>query len=486
MFVESSRISVLRTMVLVAAITALCGVTAGWCATIFQDGFEPSINGNIWKKGPSGWGGAQGHEDLKGDNSHIRTPGINSAREWVNYRVTYNSQCALPIPFDNNVYLKCWMFEDNDIPWPVPPPPYDEQWPNGYITLLDTTSPGAEVFMIGVMGEIGRLNNKNRAFFDNCCIYTATDGYQVLNGTSGKPLVPRRQGWRKYTIIIKDYTGNPGDVQFYIDDKLVFNGRRASLPWGGGAPIDTIVLGSKWWTYETYWFDQIDFGILETPVECASISEALSLPDDTWVILRNKVVSGCFTKNPFPGYLAIEENDRSAAVWVSTSYVAGVWPSTNQAERLDVTGIMRTNDAGIRYLDAIQITQAAPSSDQPRPLGTTLKNLETPGLCGKLVKVWGKVVNVPGTSPPTVRGQERRGDWRRYFLISDGSPGSPVKCYYDNIISGVDPVPTVKAGDYVSVIGVAGKEVLVPGVSTPECSVWIRGTGDLRILRPAL
>lgn len=485
MVVRSNRTSVLRTTVLVVAVTALCGVTPGWCATIFQDGFEPSINGNIWKKGPSGWGGAQGHEDLKGDNNHIRTPGTNAAREWVNYRVTYNSQCALPIPFDNNVYLKCWMFEDNDIPWPVPPPPYDEQWPNGYITLLDTISPGAEVFMIGVMGEIGRLNNKNRAFFDNCCVYTATDGYQVLNGTSGKPLVPRRQGWRKYTILIKDYTGNPGDVQFYIDDKPVFNGRRASLPWGGGAPIDTIVLGSKWWTYETYWFDQVDFGMLETPVECTSISEAVSLPDDTWVTLRNKVVSGCFTKNPFPGYLAIEEDDRSAAAWVSTSYVAGVWSSTNQAERLDIMGIVRTNEAGMRYLDAIQITQAAPSADQPRPLGTALKNLGAPSLDGKLVKAWGKVVNVPGTNPPTVRGQERKGDWRRYFLITDGSPGSPVKCYYDNIISGVDPVPTVKAGDYVSVIGVAGKEVLVPGVSAPECSVWIRGTGDLTILRPA-
>ncbi|MDH7603035.1 MAG: hypothetical protein QHI38_12915 [Armatimonadota bacterium] len=485
MRVWSNRRQAVLAVVVVAALMAFGGLKCGWCATIFQDGFEPSINGNIWKKGPSGWGGAQGHEDLKGDSSHIRTPGVNSAREWVNYRVTYNSQCMLPIPFDNNVYLKCWMFEDNDIPWPVPPPPYDEQWPNGYITLLDTTSPGAEVFMIGVMGEIGRLNNKNRAFFDNCCVYTATDGYQVLNGTSGKPLVPRRQGWRKYTIVIKDYTGNPGDVQFFIDDKLVFNGRRASLPWGGGAPIDTIVLGSKWWTYETYWFDHVDFGMLETPVECAHISEALSLPDDAWVTLTGKVVAGCFTKNPFPGYLAIEEDDRSAAVWVSTSYVASVSPTVNQAERLNVTGIMRTNEAGMRYVDAIHITQASASANQPRPLGTALKNLAAPGLDGKLVKVWGKVVNVPGSSSPTVRGQERKGDWRRYFLITDGSPGSPVKCYYDNIISGVDPVPTVKEGDYVSVVGVAGREVLVPGTSAPECSVWIRGTGDLRILRPA-
>lgn len=478
----TNKTTALRTLVIIVASTFVA-LEAGMCATIFQDGFEPWINGNLWKKGPSGWGGAQGHEDLKGDNSHIRTPGINSAREWVNYRVTYNSQCMLPIPFDNNVYLKCWMFEDNDIPWPVPPPPYDEQWPNGYITLLDTISPGAEAFMIGVMGEIGRLNNKNKAFFDNCCVYTATDGYQVLNGQAGKALVPRRQGWRKYTIIIRDYTGNPGDVQFFIDDKLVFNGRRASLPWGGGAPIDTIVLGSKWWTYETYWFDHVEFGMLETPVHCNSIADALVLPDDTWVSLNGKVVTGCFTKNPFPGYLAIEEDDRSAAIWVSTSYAASVSSINNQAERLNVTGIMRTNEAGMRFLDAVEITQASSSANQPRALGTTLKNLGDPKLDGKLVKVWGKVVNVPGSSPPTIRGQERRGDWRRYFLITDGSPGSPVKCYYDNIISGIDPVPTVKAGDFVSVVGVAHREVLVPGTTSPENSVWIRGAGDLVILR---
>lgn len=480
---ESKKVNTL--LAGLCAIAVLLTATSAMCVTIFQDSFEPSINWQLWKKGPSGWGGIQGHEDLKGDDSHLRTPGINSAREWVNYRVTYNSQCMLPIPFDNNVYLKCWMFEDNDIPWPVPPPPYDEQWPNGYITLLDTTSPGAEALMIGVMGEIGRLNNKNRAFFDNCCVYTSTDGYQVLNGQSGKPLVPRRQGWRKYTIIIRDYTGNPGDVQFYIDDKLVFNGRRATLPWGGGAPVDTIVLGSKWWTYETYWFDHVDFGMLETPVECASIAEALAQADDVWVTLTGKVVVGCFTKNPFPGYLVIEEDDRSAGLWVSTSYVASVWPTTNQGERINVTGIMRTNEAGMRYLDAIQITQAASSADQPRALGTILRNLNDPALSGKLVKVWGRVVNIPGSSPPTVRGQERRGDWRRYFLITDGSTSAPVKCYYDNIISGIDPVPAVKAGDYVSVVGTAGREVLVPGTTSPECSVWIRGTGDLRILRAA-
>ena len=78
-------------------------------------------------------------------------------------------------------------------------------------------------------------------------------------------------------------------------------------------------------------------------------------------------------------------------------------------------------------------------------------------------------------------GQERAADWRRFILIDDGSP-TPLKIYYDNIISGIDPNPTVTAGDYVSVIGVAGKEVLVPGTTSAEKSVWVRGTGDLVII----
>ncbi|MGB9619499.1 MAG: hypothetical protein ACPL7K_03700 [Armatimonadota bacterium] len=451
--------------------------------TLFWDGFEPSINGNWWIKGPSGWGGAQGHEELKGDDSHLRTPGINSAREWVNYRVTYNSQHNLGASFENNFYLKCWMFEDNDIPYP---PVQHEGWPNGFITLLDTTTVG-DSFMVGVMGEQGlRAVPVKPAYFYNCCVYTATDGYKVLDGTSGRPLVPRRQGWRKYTILVNGYTGTPGDVQFLIDDKLVYNGNRMTgIPPGGGAPMDTIILGSKWWSYETYWFDHVDFGIIETPIDCSLISEANALPDDTWVTLTGKVVMGCFAKSPFPGYLSIEEDDRSGSLWVSTSYVAAVWPATNEAERISVKGIMRTNEAGMRYLDAIEISRAATSAGQPRALGTALRSLGDPALDGKLVKVWGRVVNVPGSSPPTVRGQERRGDWRRYFLITDGSPGGPVKCYYDNIISGVDPVPSVKDGDYVSVVGVVGREVLVPGVTSPERSVWIRGAGDLRIIRAA-
>jgi len=469
---------------------ALFALPAGaLCATLFYDNFEPPLSQGVWTIGPDDW--RQDHHDsLASQNNHIRTPGVNGLRSWISWRDAWNSQHQLGASYPGDVYLKFWMFEDNNIPWPYPliPGHSDEEWPNGYGTLLnsawlvDPESAGADAYMIGVMGEIGRTSGKLRDYFDNSCIYTTTDYYQALNG-DGVGLSKRRQGWRKYTILVHGYTGNPGDVEFFVDDKLVYEGiRKPAVAGGGGAPVETIVLGARWWTYETYYYDQVEFGGIEPTESCATVEEALSLPDGTWVSLNPKTVSGSFTKAPFPGHFTVQEDDRSAALWVSSSYPAQVSPSTNQGESVQVDGIVRTNEAGMRFVDAIKVTQSAAAADQARVVGMRLTSLGSRLTDGRLVKVWGRVVNVPGSSPATVRGQERSGDWRRYFLIDDGSGGAPVKCYYDNIISGIDPVPVVSSGNFVSVVGVAGREVLVPGTTAPEKSVWIRGAGDLRIL----
>lgn len=470
-------------VLLVVMLAVVAGGASG--APILRDGFEPSIDHTLWLKGPSDWAGVQGHEELKGDDSHLRTPGTNAAREWVNFRVSYNSQRVLSAAYDGGVYLKCWIFEDNDISFPGY---YSEFLPNGYMTLLDTTTVN-DFFRVGVMGEYGR-GKTTRVWFENCAVETSTDGPKPLDGAMGRPLVPRRQGWRKFTVLLHPYTGMAGDAQFFIDDKLVFNGKRASSPFGGGAPVDKIILGSKWWSNETYWYDHIDFGFVETPVSCGSIAEARALPDCTWVELTQKVVVGRFTKSPFSGCFAIGESDPSnrggvAGLWVSSSYEAAIAAATHEGEKVNITGIMYTNEAGGRYLDAIQVTRAQNLASQPPIAGTNLRGLRSSRLDGVLAKVWGKVVDVPGSNPATVKGQERRGDWRRYFLIDDGSPNAPVKCYYDNIISGTDPVPVVRNGDYVSVVGVVGTEVLVPGTTGPETSIWIRKAGDLAILRAA-
>lgn len=459
-----------------AAVMGALALAAGAvCAPIFRDGFDPGIDHNLWTIGPPTWAGQQGQQKLEGDfqpgegANHIRTPGINSAQEYINYRVTYNSQHVLQVPYGENVYLKVWMFEDNDMPFGGY---YSEYTANGYITLLDTTNAG-DFLSVGAMGQHGYYK-PTKVWYNNCAVETARDGAVALDGLSGRQLVPRRQGWRKYTVLVHGYTDTAGDAQLLIDDTVAYNARRlAALPPDtGGAPFDTIVLGSRFWTFETYWFDDVDFGTIETPVACSTIAEAKAQPDGAWVELDAKVVSGQFTKNPFPGYFALEEDDRSAGLWVSSSYQAQVAGATHEAEKVRVRGIMYTNLAGMRYLDAILVTQEQTLAPQPGILGCALRSLEDEAIHGMLVKVWGEVVG---------RGQERSGDWRRYILISDGSANAPVKCYYDNIISGVDPVPNVNNGDYVSVVGVAGKEVLVSG-DAAQVSVWIRKAGDLAIV----
>ena len=468
---------VLGTVVVLAA--------AAQSAPIFVDGFEPDINGADWQIGPPDWWGPYAHENLKPDYdpnqgraNHIRTPGINSARQWVNYNVTYNSQHILDQTYSDGVYLKVWIFEDNDIAFPGYTSDF---WPNGYVTLLDTTTAG-DFFKVGVIGQVGR-DTSNSQYFYCCAIETASDGPVVLDGLYGNPRVQRRAGWRKYTILLNDYTGTAGDVQFLIDDKIVYEGNRVSFP--GGAPVDKFILGSKnQWTNETYWYDHVDFGTIETPVQCSTLAEAKDQADGTWVELASKVVTGRFSKNPFPGYFAVEEDNRSTGLWVSSSYEAKVSEVTEEAEKVSLIGIMYTNGAGVRYLDAIQVIQDQDYADQPGILGTTIRGLEWPEIEGMLVKVWGEVVDIPGSDPATVKGQERGGDWRRYIMIDDGSDNAPIKCYYDNIISGIDPVPDVQKGDYVSVVGVAATDVLTEG-GPVEKSVWIRKTGDLEILRAA-
>ena len=75
--------------------------------------------------------------------------------------------------------------------------------------------------------------------------YTKTDGWNMtLDPRTGKP-VPRRtdfrnpaqaaQTWRHLEIVIKPYTGQAGDIAFYIDGVLVGSGRRAPGPGGGAA-----------------------------------------------------------------------------------------------------------------------------------------------------------------------------------------------------------------------------------------------------------
>lgn len=443
---------------LITALAALfCAVSSGAQTVVFSDGFDPSINGNLWLSGP--WRDLQnppyfpGGHPFDGSDDHLHsTP--NAGKQQVNYRVAYNMVHNLSSAYVGGVYLRGWVFEDNDIV----PNPNGELEPNGFITLSNSNlmalpaPPGDDWYRIGVRGRYATITRPQWGFY--LFVATKTDGPVLLTNW------PRRQGWRKYTIEVYPYTGLAGDVQFYADDTLVYSGRRDPESF-----VDRIILGADIWTYETYWYDDIEFGYILPPTACATLAAAKLQPDGAWVEVTDKVVVGRYTKSPFAGWVAVEEPNRSAGLWVASS------KEVNPGDRVSVRGRMASNSAGQRYLDAAEMSVLVSGGAPPGPLAANGRSLlAAPDLSGMCVKLWGRV---------TGRGQERRGDWRRYLIVDCPGLGVPLRAYYDNISSGVNPVPNPSNGDFVMLIGCVGDEV----IETQNVrSLWIRGAGDLTIL----
>lgn len=109
---------------------------------------------------------------------------------------------------------------------------------------------------------------------------TKTDGWNLtLDPDTGNP-VPRRedfripwqipQTWRHLEILIHPYTGQVGDIQFYIDGVLVGEGQRDPGSNCQGVPFRRIQIGSRFpeesdvlavrppYSYEHLWFDDVE------------------------------------------------------------------------------------------------------------------------------------------------------------------------------------------------------------------------------------
>lgn len=444
-----------KALLALAATLAMCASALAQTVQ-FSDGFDPSINSSIWLLGPwrdlqnpDPWGG----HHLEGANNHIRSPG-NAAMTPRNYRVAYNAVHPL-VPQLENVYLRGWIFEDNEASeYPMYNPP--EQTPNAFITIANTDAvqygvSNEDWYRIGVKGHVSNI-----LWSMNLAVETRRDGSVLLAGW------PRRQGWRKYAIEVFPFTGNYGDVKFYVDDTLVYNGRRITDSY-----VDRIIVGTYYWTYTYYWYDDIEFGVISTPTACPTLAAAKEKADGQWVSVTGQVVTGRFTKSPFAGWAAIEETDRSSGLWVSTS------KELSLGDRVTIRGRMATSPAGFRYLDAAEIS--AVSGPELEPLGMNGRAFAArPNTDGLVIRLWGKIIG---------RGQEQTGDWRRYLLLSVPGLSDPVRVYWDLISNGdpQNPVPVPNPVDnrsMVSVRGVAGREVIGGQIWN---TLWIRKAGDLVI-----
>ncbi len=112
--------------------------------------------------------------------------------------------------------------------------------------------------------------------------YTKTDGWHTTtvvrkaNPVCGGPTV-----WKHFEIVLHPYTGNVGDIQFFIDGQLVGEGRRDPGPGGQGAEFRRISMGTRFpqnsdlldpnwgpplYSYEFYRFDDVTLGLV--PLDC--------------------------------------------------------------------------------------------------------------------------------------------------------------------------------------------------------------------------
>ena len=78
------------------------------------------------------------------------------------------------------------------------------------------------------------------------------------------------QTWRHVEIVIYPYTGNAGDIQFFVDGDLVAQGHRAPGTNQWGVPFQRIQIGSRFpeesdaldvrppYSYEFFWFDDVE------------------------------------------------------------------------------------------------------------------------------------------------------------------------------------------------------------------------------------
>jgi len=81
-----------------------------------------------------------------------------------------------------------------------------------------------------------------------------------LDGTIATS-VQRTQGWHEFKIEVYPYTGNAGDVKFYIDGQSVANGKRY-----GNYDLDSIRLGiSIKSPGSSFWYDNVDLGVVPEP-----------------------------------------------------------------------------------------------------------------------------------------------------------------------------------------------------------------------------
>ncbi|MBI4578208.1 MAG: hypothetical protein HY718_00805 [Planctomycetes bacterium] len=102
------------------------------------------------------------------------------------------------------------------------------------------------------------LGVNTKRSWDRYCWTTAADGWVVTD-------VPRTRGWHEMQIVVHPYTGNLGDVEFWMDGVRIARGHRMPGT-GSGADVIYLHLGGDpaliteshlTNTFEEFWYDEV-------------------------------------------------------------------------------------------------------------------------------------------------------------------------------------------------------------------------------------
>ncbi|GMU21617.1 MAG: hypothetical protein AMXMBFR13_17090 [Phycisphaerae bacterium] len=228
--------------------------------TVFTDGFEVDMsNWQPWL--PISTAGAfWGPNNLAREANHPHS-GSHAARQEQGSPGWWGSihlEPALTDSLDKKVHVKAWQFEDYDRREPQATDHYQVQ---GWVALMDGDAEGnvTEWFAIGVHAH--RFSPEPVLdWWQHFSWGTAEDGWHVTS-------FPRSQGYNQLEIVVHPYSGQVGDVEFFIDGVLVGQGRRQPGPQNRGIELTKIGLGANHElmtedyvanSYEFFWYDDVE------------------------------------------------------------------------------------------------------------------------------------------------------------------------------------------------------------------------------------
>ena len=232
-----------------AVLLAVSVVAGPACAgTIFSDNFESGVSGSTWEAMP----GNPLYTILDADTGgHVK--GTKSAKQVnadpaIYYMRTKSGAFTSPglLTTGQKEVLTTWMFDDN------------MQRAGVMAGVMLATFASGDFFQISV--------NTGGAYSQtNYCWRTQKDGTFVSS-------IARSQGWHKLQIEVNPYTGNAGDVKFYIDGALASGtGKRM-----GDFALDSVRLGISVKTPGSpFWYDDVNLTVVPEPASVLGLLTGL-------------------------------------------------------------------------------------------------------------------------------------------------------------------------------------------------------------------